>query len=139
MQIAKIGMIIRLGWVFGLAAVLCGAAAPQKPIYGMWENPRGTVQVRTGACGANLCGWITWATDEAIRDAREGGTEHLIGTEIMQDYKQTDKARWEGHVFVPDWGNSFYSTIRQLNNDNIRVSGCILHGLVCKSQLWHRL
>jgi uncharacterized protein (DUF2147 family) len=129
-------------------AVLAGALltaniAPspqlQPSIYGLWQNPHRTVVVRTQACGAKLCGAVTWASPEAIADARDGGTTQLVGTEILRDYRSTSPNRWQGQVFLPDRGTSFYSTIRQLNTNAMKVSGCILGGLICKSQLWHRV
>lgn len=139
MLAVRIAPLKRLLMLLGMASILCSAAPPVRSIYGIWQNPRGSVRVRAGPCGAALCGWVVWASAQAIQDAREGGTEQLVGTEIMHNYKQTSAAHWEGQVFVPDMGNRFFSTIRQIADDRIKVSGCILHGLICKSQLWERL
>ena len=116
-----------------------GAAAPQPPsILGLWENPRNTVKVEAKPCAGEVCGQIVWASDKAIADAREGGTANLVGTEILRSYRQVAPGNWQGEVFLPDMGETFFSRIHAVGGNQIKVSGCILHGLICKSQLWHR-
>lgn len=114
------------------------AAAPAASPLGTWLNPYGSVAVRTGACGDRLCGWVVWASADAQADAREGGVTGLIGTQLLENYRPASGG-WVGTVFVPDMGRRFYSKIEPVGSDGLRVKGCILHGLVCRSQLWHRV
>ncbi len=104
----------------------------------VWVNPYGNVKVQTGDCAGKLCGWVIWATPEAAQEAREAGTQNLVGTQLLQGYRSVGPGRWEGHVFVPDMGHRFYSTISQLNAETLKISGCVLGGLICKSQIWHK-
>lgn len=116
------------------------AAFAQVPpsLHGVWVNPSGTVKVETGTCADRLCGWVVWASPDAIDDAREGGTEHLLGTRVLSEYDRVAPGTWQGNVFVPDHGATFFSNIREIDGDSIRISGCLLHGLLCKSQVWRR-
>ena len=104
----------------------------------VWINPYNSVKVEIGSCGANLCGWVIWANSEAQQEARDGGTANLIGTELLQNYHSTGANSWQGRVFVPDMGRSYYSTISKTGPDTLKVSGCIFGGLICRSQTWHR-
>ena len=104
----------------------------------VWENPYHSVKVRTGNCAGKLCGWVVWATPEAQKDARDSGTDRLIGTQLLEDYTPYGPGKWRGHVFVPDMGHRFYSTISLLDPATLKVSGCVLGGLICKSQIWHK-
>lgn len=108
------------------------------PIIGNWINPRGSVIVTTGAYGDRLCGWVSWASSEALSDAREGGTPTLLGTQLLQDYQQTRPNHWSGRVYVPDMGKTYYSTIDQLDAVRLKISGCVFGGWICKSQIWQR-
>ena len=63
---------------------------------------------------------------------------HLIGTELLRSYRSDGPGRYKGEVYVPDMGRTFYSTIEQHGANDLKISGCILHGLICKSQDWHR-
>ena len=120
--------------------VRTSAASPSRdPIFGTWTNPRRTIVVKILLCGSELCGEIVAAGAEAQNDAREAGVERLIGTELLQDYRKTGSGRWTGTVFVPDMARSFSSHIVQRSPDVLRISGCILGGLICKSQDWTRI
>lgn len=130
-----------------LAAATPAVAQPQAPqpsvanstIIGTWMNPYRSVAVRTGPCGDRLCGWIVWANQEAQNDARDGGTPKLIGTALLENYRVQKSGSWAGTVFIPDMGRRFYSIIEQVGPDEMKVKGCILGGLLCKSQIWHRI
>jgi uncharacterized protein (DUF2147 family) len=136
---------------FATAALLLGAAIPfataqsvqaaqpQPAIYGTWMNPYGSVAVRTGPCLDRLCGWIVWASPEAQADARDGGVNQLVGTALLENYRAEKGGSWSGTVFIPDMGRRFYSEIEQVDANNMKVKGCILHGLICKSQVWRRI
>lgn len=132
-----------LALALAMSAPLAAIAQPSFPVQqsqarSTWVNPYNNVKVETGDCGGKLCGWVVWATPEAEQDARDGGVQKLVGTELLQDYRQTGSNRWQGRVFVPDMGRTFYSTISRDEPGALRISGCILGGLICKSQLWHK-
>ena len=61
-----------------------------------------------------------------------------VGTELLSDYHASGAGRWTGRVYVPDQGRHFYSTIELRTPDSLRISGCILGGLICKRQDWIR-
>jgi len=112
--------------------------AAQTGVHGTWINPKRTVTVVTSPCGKLLCGAIVSATAEVQQIASKAGAPPLIGTRLLRDYRQTGKDRWQGTVFVPDRNESYYSTIKQIDADHLKISGCILGGLLCKSQIWQR-
>ncbi|MDP5279496.1 DUF2147 domain-containing protein [Sphingomonas sp. DG1-23] len=125
-----------------LAAVLAApsaAAAPSSPLQGLWLNPHGSVAVRTDPCGDKFCGRIVWASGAAQKDAKDSGVDALIGTELLENYRPDGEASWSGTVFVPDLGRHFSSRIDTLSPTRIEIRGCILGGLICKSQVWSRI
>lgn len=121
-----------------LAATTTTAPAPAAGPIGVWQNPKGTLLVRTRPCGQMLCGNIIWASPKAMADARDAGVTSLVGTELLSDYHRSGTGRWTGQVYVPDQGRRFYSTIEQKGPNDLRISGCILGGLLCKRQDWVR-
>lgn len=125
--------------IFAAAALATPAHAPPMTVpAGEWINPAHSVRVRTGSCGNQLCGWVTWANAQATADARDGGSPQLVGLTLLQNYRQTGPTSWQGRVFVPDWNESFYSRIQELGPNQLKISGCIFGGLICKSQIWTR-
>lgn len=115
-----------------------GAAQPAA-VHGTWINPKRTVTVVTSPCGQLLCGTVISATPEVQAIAKKAGAPPLVGTKLLRDYRQTGKDKWQGKVFVPDRNASYYSTIKQLGANQLKISGCILGGLLCKSQIWTRV
>lgn len=113
------------------------APAPAGPV-GTWVNPRSTVKIRLGPCGGELCGWVVWAADEAEQDAREAGVSPLVGLQLLRSYRATSATTWEGRVFVPDWNRTFFSRMVLLGPRSVKISGCVLGGMICKSQTWTR-
>jgi uncharacterized protein (DUF2147 family) len=122
-----------------IGTVAAAAQAPaESPMYGVWLNHAGNVKVETRPCGQFMCGTVVWASAQAQKEARDKGTDNLVGMQLMRQYRPTTKGEWEGSVFVPDLGRTFYSRLYRLSDDKIRISGCILGGLICKYQTWTR-
>lgn len=135
-------LIANLSGLLALAATATGlppAPAPQQKAFGTWRNPKGTLAVRTSSCIDGLCGAIVWANVKALDDAREAGVPHLIGTELLQNYRPTGHGAWRGRVYVPDIGHSFPSHIVQTGPNQLTISGCLIGGLLCRSQVWRRI
>ena len=95
--------------------------------------------VKTGSCGDKLCGWIVWASAEAVQDAKDSGIDNLVGLELLEDYTEQSAGNWSGSVYVPDMGHHFSSTITQLSHAEMKVQGCLIGGFICKSQVWQRI
>jgi uncharacterized protein (DUF2147 family) len=122
-----------------VGTVAAAAQAPaESPMYGVWLNHKGNVKVETKPCGQYMCGTVVWASPDALKEARDSGTDNLVGLQLMRQYHPTTKGEWEGSVFVPDLKRTFYSRLYRLSDDKIRISGCILGGLLCKYQTWTR-
>lgn len=134
------GTILAAALIGTLAAPLsAGMTATAAPPIGLWQNPDGTIRVRTMPCGAALCGKVAAATQGALADARDAGVNPLIGVDLLRDYHAVGRHKWAGWVFVPDMGHSFSSRIVQVSPDTLRISGCLIGGMLCKSQIWTRV
>ena len=112
---------------------------PATGVIGTWTNPKGTLQVRTDACGPLLCGIIVWAAPKSIADARRAGVTQLVGTPLLRDYHANGRNSWAGSVFIPDKGRTFSSRIKQTAPDRLTISGCLIAGFFCRAQEWRRV
>lgn len=123
------------------APARAGTVSAPLPVLGTWSNPKATLAVRTAPCaaGGRLCGAIVWAGAKAVADAKEAGVTQLVGTQLLQGYRQVGAGSWSGRVFIPDMGRSFSSRIRQTRPDELTISGCLIGGLFCRSQTWRRV
>ncbi len=139
--------------IYGLSVAFCAgaliAAAPAPteasedqtpdPILGVWQNPAGTIEVKTEMCGRNLCGIVVEASPSAVADARRSGTAPLIGVHLLQNFVRVDSTAWSGTAFVPDMDVHVAAHISLSDPNHLKISGCELGGLVCKSQTWTRI
>ena len=140
LKLKSFSQLVNLGLIMATSIPDASAMVPApSSINGTWFNPDRTVAVRTGDCAGRLCGWISWASPEALQDAKDSGIERLIGTELLQDYRAEAPGRWRGTVYVPDLGHSFSSRITQLSPNELKISGCLLGRFVCKSQVWRKI
>lgn len=104
-----------------------------------WRNPKDSVRIRFAPCGQDrMCGVVTWASDKAKADARRGGTEQLVGTNLFRDFQRVAPGQYKGRVFVPDMNRTFAGHM-EIKGDSMIGKGCVLAGLICKQQVWTRI
>jgi len=121
------------------AASVSFAASAQAAIEGHWINPKGSVVVRVAPCGNAYCGTVIKASAKAQASARNGGTPHLIGTQILSDLRPTGESTFKGKVFDPKHNIRAPATIR-VEGDALSVKGCAIAGmLLCREQRWTRV
>ena len=114
------------------------ADQPASIIHGSWINPRRNLTIQAEKCGDLLCGWVVAATKVAQDEARNAGTDQLIGKNLLEDFKETSPNHWEGRVFVPKHGSTYFSRIEQVSANEIKITGCIFGGMICKAEIWRR-
>jgi len=125
-----------------LLSALWLAAAQQtiaSPVVGDWTNPAQSVVVQVAPCGPALCGTVRWASEPARNDAGRGGTQTLVGTEVLRDFKSMRPGQWRGVLFVPDRNVRTRAELIEVEADRLRIRACTGGGLFCKSQLWTRV
>jgi uncharacterized protein (DUF2147 family) len=128
--------------VFSACALLLAASvAPPaaEGVQGEWRNTKNTVHMRVAPCGAALCGTVTWAADAQRADARKGSGKELVGSVLLRELTSSGDATWRGKIYIPDLNTNASATVTQLSPKLLRISGCSLMGLACRTQHWHRI
>jgi uncharacterized protein (DUF2147 family) len=97
------------------------------------------VHIRTEPCGGGVCGTVIWANDKAKEDARRGGTDPLVGAQLLKDFKSDGQGGWQGQAFVPDIHVTVPGTLALSGPDTLEVSGCLFGQLGCTTQHWTRV
>jgi uncharacterized protein (DUF2147 family) len=95
-------------------------AAQADPIEGTWKRPNGNV-VAFSKCGAKFC-----ATAKTGPNAGKS-----VGS------MAANGAGYKGTLSDPAAGKS-YTGKASVSGGTLRVSGCVLGGLICKSENWAR-
>lgn len=123
------------------SGLLLTAAAPRPDVglEGKWRNTRNTVHLRLAPCGNAICGTVVWANQEAETHARKGTGKGIVGVQLLSGLRQRGDGKWHGQAFVPAVNSRAAATVTRVSDDKVRVSGCVLGGIVCKTQHWHRI
>jgi len=125
---------------FSILVTALLAQVPQPLLAGRWINASRSVIVKIAPCpDQGFCGTVKWSSDEAAADAARAGTINLVGTEILHGFVPSGANRWEGRLFVPDLNKKSRAELRLVASDRLRVFGCVVGRLICKSQMWTRL
>ncbi|MEO6339349.1 MAG: DUF2147 domain-containing protein [Caulobacteraceae bacterium] len=133
---------------FALAALFTAAALTGSPfafadvgdsVDGVWRNPHDSLHIEVKACGTGTCGYVIWASDKAKADAKRGGTENLVGTQLLRDFSPDKRGSWRGKVFVPDRNAIFSGSAELVDANTLRAKGCLFANIICRSQIWTRI
>jgi uncharacterized protein (DUF2147 family) len=123
-------------------AIAFAASAPSRAadITGTWLSQSGETRVRIGPCGGQFCGTIVWVSkpgkdannpDESKRD------RSLVGI-LMITMKSTGGTSYAGHLYNYQDGKT-YSGKANVTSAGLALSGCVLGGLICRTQTWKRV
>ncbi|WP_309092581.1 DUF2147 domain-containing protein [Phenylobacterium sp.] len=108
--------------------------------FGVWRNPKDNVRVEIRPCGAAACGTVIWASPKAQAKAREAGTANLVGTQVLKNLELDERRGvWRGKVFVPELNRNFTGIAEPVDDKRLRAKGCVIGGLLCKSQIWTKI
>ena len=122
-----------------LSLSLAGHARAQS-IDGTWLSQSGETRVRIAPCGGSRCGTIVWTKtagkDEKNPDQSKRNRD-LIGVQMMFGM-QTTADGWSGSLYDYTSGNVYQGKMK-LNGNALELSGCVMGGLICRSQTWTRV
>jgi uncharacterized protein (DUF2147 family) len=119
-----------------IALLALTAAQSPVPIEGLWKNPSGSAIIAITPCGGSLCGKVVWASAQGQREASKS-TSHVVGTTVLTGLRLTND-RWTGTLFIPDDNIHVSAKLQMLSHRELKLTGCALAGLFCRSQIWTR-
>lgn len=121
----------------GLLMVLT-AAQPRAaaPIEGYWKNPIGSAIIAIKPCGKMLCGTVVWASARGQREVAKT-TANIVGMTVLTELRPAQK-RWAGTLYIPDDNIHVSARLQLLGSLRLKLTGCGLMGLICRSQTWTR-
>ncbi len=130
--------------VLATAVLSAGALKAEPPSQGfvaegVWRNPRDSVHIELKSCGEQVCGYVVWASERAKTVARRAGPIPLVGRQLMRDFVVGPDHIGRGKVLVPDLNATFSGTAERTGPNTLKARGCLLGGVLCKSQIWTRI
>lgn len=114
-----------------LSAVLFLGMAPAnaQDVSGVWTRDSGASRIRFAKCGEAICGTIVWL--------KEADGPAKVGQRVFYDMKPDGAGKWQGSAFNPEDGKTYSGTMA-LQGSQLKTSGCVLGGLICRSVVWSR-
>jgi uncharacterized protein (DUF2147 family) len=115
------------------------AAAQGADPTGTWLTASGDTKVRIARCGAAYCGTIVESThrtdvnnpDPAMR------ARPVVGLRLTSDMLPSGDG-YSGTLYNPQDGRTYSGRLRIVGPASLELSGCVLGGLICRSQTWKR-
>jgi uncharacterized protein (DUF2147 family) len=124
------------------AAMPVAALAAAEDAIGTWKDTEtgGITQVYN--CGAGICiKVVTPSKDRAVDsnnpDPKLKGRS-MAGVVIMNGAAKDTADRWKGQVYNSEDGKTYTGYLEVKGKNEVKLEGCILGGLVCKSHVWKR-
>ncbi|VFU10030.1 DUF2147 domain-containing protein [Methylocella tundrae] len=103
-----------------------GAPAIANPA-GEWRIADGTANVAIRPCGANYCGYVSWAKDA-----------DMVGRPVLISMKPSGKT-WAGSILNARDGQKYTGRMSLRGEELLQVEGCVLGGMICGGQQWSRV
>ena len=122
-------------------AALVGSTAKADPLNGLWQIKDSQTVVRFQPCGPAVCGVLENSRRiQADADARDDKNKDerlrsrkLKGVVTFEDLKPAG-ANWKGRVYVPGTGSTYDVTVKLVDANTLRATGC-LAPLLCQTSL----
>lgn len=124
-----------------LASALAAAPALAQEPVGTFVSQSGDTRVRFAPCGNQICGTIVsvrgQTRDEKNEDASLRG-RNLVGVRMIT-MRPAGANAWQGTLYNFQDGKTYNGRMSMPNANSMSLSGCVLGGLICRSQTWTRV
>lgn len=122
-------------WAAALTLLCTTATIQAADLIGIWITEKSetgpSMAVEIFDCNGKLCGKAVDVFDAPNKDS--------IGIEILRDMKKKSETSYKrGKIYGSDTKQWHKSKMTLQSDDKLKVSGCVLGGVICRSQLWTR-
>ncbi len=132
-----------------LAAALTAAVAGPgvaSPLDGQWRTPEANAIVQLYDCDAAVCGKLVDSDRIKANPAVADDKNHaealrlrpLKGLVFINGFTGGPTEWKGGSVYNPDDGGTYHGSLRLVDPDTLKLTGCIIVPL-CRTDVWHRV
>ncbi|MGO4704293.1 DUF2147 domain-containing protein [Microvirga sp. 2MCAF38] len=124
----------------GLSILSQAASAQPADPTGTYLSESGETRVKIAKCGQVFCGTIISVQGEA-KDANNPDpalkTRNLVGVHMISDIKPAGEG-FTGQLYNYKDGKT-YTGKMNFQGQAMKLSGCVLGGLICRTQTWSKV
>jgi uncharacterized protein (DUF2147 family) len=117
-------------------------------VTGSWQASNGDATVKVTRCGAFLCAEIIALKEPIDPDTgrplldknnvdETKRSRTVVGLQLFLAAKPSGENLWRGKVYNPDDGKTYDATM-SFDGAHVTVTGCVMGGLICDSDIWQR-
>jgi uncharacterized protein (DUF2147 family) len=126
-------------------AMLCAsqaAFAAAEDAIGTWKDADTGGITQVYPCEGGIC--IKVVTPSKAREKDDNNPDpalkgrSMAGAVIMTGAVKDGADRWKGKVYNSEDGKTYTGYIEVKSKDEVKLEGCVLGGIICKSHLWRR-
>ncbi len=130
------------------AALMLGGASSalaleEKDILGVWRNPDTGSLIRFYPCGDTACAKIAEVDEKGRKDTNNPDpalrNRPVVGIVIMNGGKKVGPLTWRGSLYNWADGGTYNGTLTLTGPKTLKLSGCILGGLICADRIWTKV
>jgi len=110
----------------GLAMVAIATTPAQASPNGKWKRPSTGAIIQVDNCGGGLGMKVVSSSDAAA-----------VGQRIMCGAKQEGANKWRGRIKSTEDGNTYLGIVT-LRGSTLQLEGCVLGGIICRTENWSR-
>jgi uncharacterized protein (DUF2147 family) len=116
---------------------------------GKWHTQGQQAEVQIAKCADDLCGTIVALKDpidpatgkpqaDTENEDTSKRTRPVIGIQVLIGMKAAGANKWSGRLYSPEEGKSVTGNLVMKDANTLSVEGCLLGGLLCRSETWTR-
>lgn len=126
-------------------AMLAGAwpaLADPGDVVGIWSDPVKQAKSEIFACDGGICVKVVTPSKGSEKDEFNPNPKlkgrAMAGAVIMTGAKPDGANKWTGKLYNPEDGKEYTGSIELVSKDEVKLQGCVLGGLICKTRMWQR-
>ncbi|WP_439575143.1 DUF2147 domain-containing protein [Phreatobacter sp.] len=124
-----------------LAAALTAAPALAQSPIGTFASQTGDTRVRFADCGGQICGTIVSVRGQTRDEKNENASlrnRNLVGVRMIT-MRPAGANAWQGTLYNFQDGKTYNGRMSMPGANSMSLSGCVMGGLICRSQTWTRV
>jgi uncharacterized protein (DUF2147 family) len=134
--------------IIAVAAMPFVGAAPayavsDDDIIGVWRHPDNGSNIQIYACGASACAKVVSVAEPGRKDTHNPDPKlrdrPVAGVVIMNGGKKVGPLKWQGRLYNTLDGGTYSGTLDLVSEKQLKLSGCVLGGLICDSRVWTKV
>lgn len=134
-----VALLAALGFALALPAPSFAAA---EDAFGTWRDAETGGILSIYACNGGMC--IKVLTPGKGREIDDKNPDpalkgrSMAGAVLMEGAAKADADRWKGKLYNSEDGDTYTGYVTSKAKDEVKLEGCVLAGLICKSRVWKR-